>query len=113
MRSLEVLIVRDNKIKSIQGPFDDLMDASEKQLKKCVMKLQLLDIRNNRLTTVVQKNAINFLKETVVLMWNNQFDEDLDMLVKLPRHIVTDCDDDTLLPNPLHLFTPRKDINDF
>lgn len=53
LRSLEVLIVRDNKIKQIDGPFSDLEEATEKQLRKGVMRLQLLDIRNNRLTSIV------------------------------------------------------------
>lgn len=49
LRSLEVLVVRDNKIKQVVGPFKDLEEASEKQLKKGLMKLQLLDIRQNKL----------------------------------------------------------------
>ena len=39
LRSLEVLIARDNKISEIEGPFGDLEDASEKQIKKAIMKL--------------------------------------------------------------------------
>ena len=39
MRSLAVLIVRDNKIKQIVGPFADLEEATEKQLRKGVMNL--------------------------------------------------------------------------
>ena len=30
LRSLEVLIARDNKVRQIEGPFGDLEDASEK-----------------------------------------------------------------------------------
>ena len=71
MRSLKVLIASDNRIEKIEGPFGDLEDASEKQLKKGVMKLQLLDVRRNRLTNIIQKQAVQFLKETVVLMWEN------------------------------------------
>ena len=74
MRSLAVLIVRDNKIKQIQGPFSDLEEATEKQLRKGVMNLHLLDIRGNKLTTLVHKDAVNFLKDTVVLMWGNPFE---------------------------------------
>jgi hypothetical protein len=36
---LEVLILKDNKIKEIEGPFSDLEAASEKQIKKGIMKL--------------------------------------------------------------------------
>ena len=110
MRSVEILIVRDNKIKEIVGPFSDLEDATEKQLRKGVMKLHLLDIRGNKLTKIVQSNAVNFLKETVVLMWNNPFEEDLESIVKLPRHIISEVEDESLIPNPLHMFTARKEI---
>jgi len=37
-------------VKQIEGPFSDLEEATEKQIKKGVMKLQLLDIRDNKLT---------------------------------------------------------------
>ena len=50
LHSVEVLVVRDNKIKKIEGPFGDLQEATEKQIRKGVMKLRLLDIRGNRLT---------------------------------------------------------------
>ena len=74
MRSLKVLIARENKIKQIEGPYGDLEDASEKQLRKGVMKLQVLDVRSNLLTKLIQDQAVNFLKDTVVLMWDNPLD---------------------------------------
>ena len=74
LRSLEVLIVKDNKIRNMEGPFSDLEDATEKQIKKGIMKLQFLDIRENRLTKIFLKEAVNFLKDTVVLMWDNPFE---------------------------------------
>ena len=55
MRSLKVLIASENKITNIEGPYGDLEDASEKQLKKGVMRLQLLDVRKNQLTSIIQK----------------------------------------------------------
>ena len=58
MRSLKVLIASDNKIEKVEGPYGDLEDASEKQLKKGVMKLQLLDVRKNKLTSIIQKQAV-------------------------------------------------------
>ena len=70
-----MIVVRDNKIKQIKGPFNDLQEATEKQLRKNVMRLQMLDIRGNKLTQLVQENAIYFLMETVVLMWQNPFDQ--------------------------------------
>lgn len=77
LRSLEVLIVRDNKVTEIEGPFGDLEDASEKQIKKDLMQLQILDIRNNKLLTLIQDKAVNFLKDTIVFMWNNPLVGDL------------------------------------
>ena len=48
-----MLVVRDNKIKKIEGPFGDLEEATEKQIRKGIMRLRLLDIRNNRLSQIV------------------------------------------------------------
>ena len=76
LHSVEVLVVRDNKIKKIEGPHSDLEEATEKQIRKGIMKLRLLDIRANRLTQIIQKDAQNFLEETVVLMWDNPFECD-------------------------------------
>ena len=58
---MEVLVVRDNKIKKIEGPFGDLEEATEKQIRKGIMRLRLLDIRNNRLSQINQSQAKNFL----------------------------------------------------
>jgi hypothetical protein len=107
MRSLEVLIVRDNKIKTVEGPFADLKDCNEKQLRKGVMKLQLLDLRNNKLSRVCLDKAFQFLSETVVLMWNNPFEDDIDTMLKIPQHILLEDFDEWKVPNPLHLFTSR------
>ena len=46
------------------------------------MKLRLLDIRGNRLTQIIQKEAVSFLEETVVLMWNNPFECDTENLLR-------------------------------
>ena len=45
-------------------------------------------------------------------MWGNPFVEDLEKLCKLPRHVIEDIDDELNIPNPLHLFGVRKEIND-
>ena len=37
LRSLQILVARDNQIKQIEGPFNDLTDVSEKQRKKGIM----------------------------------------------------------------------------
>lgn len=45
------MIVRDNRIKEVTGPFNDLTEATEKQLKKTTMRLVLLDVRKNKLSS--------------------------------------------------------------
>lgn len=113
MRSVQILVARDNKITEIEGPFGDLEDASEKQIKKGVMKLQVLDVRDNRLTKIVQSKAANFLKDTVVVMWNNPFEDSIRDEITQPRHIKTTStdlveEDFAQTPNPLHMFTSRR-----
>ena len=87
LRSLQVLVARENKVSEIEGPFSDLEDASEKQIKKSLMKLQILDIRNNLLEAVIQTKAVNFLKDTIVLMWNNPLEGDLNEELRYPKHL--------------------------
>ena len=102
LRSLEVLIARDNKIDQVEGPFGDLEDATEKQIKRNLMKLQVLDIRGNKLVSVIQAKAVNFLKDTVVLMWHNPFEEEIDAELRYPKHLFLsqELDDDPLkIPN--------------
>ena len=74
LRSVEVLILRKNRIKFVEGPFGDLEDAEEKQKKKDIMKLKVLDLRENKLGEIFLANAQNFLRETVILMWDNPFE---------------------------------------
>jgi len=115
MRSLKVLIASENRIEKIEGPFGDLDDATEKQ-KKSVMKLQLLDVRHNKLTCLIQQHAVVFLKETVVLMWDNPLDSGaIKAEVLEPRSLFNAQKygyDERVIPNPLHLFTPRKPFID-
>ncbi len=110
LRSLETLVVRKNKIREIEGPFQDLEDLDEKQAKKGIMKLKLLDIRENNLTTIFQSKAMNFIKETVVLMWDNPFEakgtlcfEFFNPASLFRAHQEFD-DDHTNIQNPLHIF---------
>lgn len=39
------------------------------------MKLRVLDLRENRVASIFQKEAVAFLRETVVLMWDNPFND--------------------------------------
>ena len=43
--------MRDNRIKEVAGPFNDLAEATEKQLKKTTMRLTLFDVRKNKLSS--------------------------------------------------------------
>jgi len=110
LRSLEVLIVKDNKISNVEGPFADLEEATDKQLKKGIMKLHLLDLRGNHLTKIFLSQAINFLKDTVVLMWGNPFTcgKDIDLEFFDPGSLFRSeqlDDDPSLIQNPMHIFT--------
>lgn len=75
------------------------------------MKLQLLDIRSNRLTKIFLKEAVTFLKDAVVLMWDNPFESDAGEMetefydpASLFRSGQLD-DDYHLIQNPMHIFT--------
>ena len=51
------------------------------------MKLQILDLRNNKLTTLIQPKAVNFLKDTIIFMWNNPFEVDHTEELRYPKHL--------------------------
>ena len=116
LRSLQILLFRKNRVVSVTGPFGDLEDLDEKQKRKqLVMQLRVLDIRENRVASIFQKEAAAFLRETVVLMWDNPFnDPDSQALIAReyqdPMHLfrsTTDFDDDfRQMINPLHLYKP-------
>jgi len=71
LRSLEVLVMRYNNIKKVEGPFNDLDTCNDRQQGRDIMLLKLLDLRDNKLTEIFQSQAANFLEETIVLLWNN------------------------------------------
>ena len=73
------------------------------------MKLQLLDVRNNRLTKMFLRDAVSFLKDTVVLMWENNFECEGDMTKEFfdPASLFRsgDLDDDYhLIQSPMHIY---------
>ncbi len=79
------------------------------------MKLRILDLRENRVASIFQKEAVAFLRETVVLMWDNPFNDPESQALMAreyldPMHLfraTTDFDDDyRLMINPLHLYKP-------
>lgn len=108
LRSLEVLIAKDNKIKDVLGPFDDLREATDKQLKKSLMHLQFLDLRRNKLTSIHLKKAQAFLRETVVLLWQNAF-EDFNEKNKEFHDPSSLFKADEEIHNPMHLYTAPYD----
>ena len=100
---------------TVQGPFLDLDDLDEKQQRKqLVMSLSLLDLRDNKLTSPFQKDAVAFLRETVVLLFDNPFNAEslksLSQEFNDPSHLfraTTEFDDDfRLIMNPLHIYKP-------
>ncbi len=59
-----------NKLNKLVFPFDDLKSASQLQLRREIMDLEVLDLRGNQLSNI--KQAYKFFKSTVVLGWDNQ-----------------------------------------
>ena len=79
------------------------------------MRLKLLDMRENRLAQIFYPEAVNFLKETIVLMWDNPFETKNEMSkeyydpASLFRATVEFDDDYRFIQNPLHIFTAADD----
>ena len=44
-------------------------------------------MRKNRLSDIIHKNAVNFLKETIVIMWDNPFESDVKQELTNPKHL--------------------------
>jgi hypothetical protein len=117
LRSLQVLLFRKNRVVAVTGPFGDLEDLDEKQRRKqLVMQLRILDLRENKLCSIFQKEAAAFLQETVVLMWDNPF-ADMALMAREyldPMHLfraTSEFDDDfRAMINPLHLYKPIDNI---
>ena len=79
------------------------------------MKLSVLDIRGNKLTSLIQSQAVNFLKDTVVIMWGNPLEGEIEAELHYPKHLFLsqELDDDPLkIPNQKHLFTPKRPFLD-
>ncbi len=98
---------------SVTGPFCDLEDLDEKQKRKqLVMRLKILDLRDNRVTDIFQKEACAFLQETVVFLWDNPFSEEALRLISKeyndPMHLFRAThefeDDYKQMLNPLHIY---------
>ena len=86
----------------VTGPFGDLEDLDEKQKRKqLVMQLRLLDLRDNKLATIFQKEATAFLRETVVLMWGNPFSDPEAKALIAKEYL-----------DPMHLFRATCDFED-
>eukprot|EP00347_Sterkiella_histriomuscorum_P018502 403345268 len=120
MRSLDVLIFRKNNIRNVEGPYSDLEEIDDSAAKKGVMKLSLLDLRENKLQKIFLKDAVNFLKDTVVLMWDNPFDQSRAEMCKEfydPGYLfraTSELDDDIkLIQNPLHIYQASQQIKTF
>ena len=69
LRRLKVLILSKNQITKLVFPYEDLKTANKVQLKREVMELSILDIRNNQISST--KFSSKFLRNTMVLAWDN------------------------------------------
>lgn len=70
LRRLKILLLSKNLISKMTLPFDDLRSATKLQLNRELMNLDLLDLRENQITTL-KSTTYKFLKSTVVLAWDN------------------------------------------
>jgi hypothetical protein len=61
--------VNKNQISKVVLPFDDLKQASQLQLRREIMELQILDLRENQIASFKQLNK--YFKDTVVMLWDN------------------------------------------
>jgi len=61
--------VNKNQISKVVLPFDDLKQASQLQLRREIMDLQILDLRENQIGSIKQLNK--YFKDTVVMLWDN------------------------------------------
>jgi len=76
------------------------------------MRLRVLDLRENKLNQIFLKDAVNFLRETVVFMWDNPFQSETFAEISKefndPAHLfraTPEFDDDyTKIMNPLHIY---------
>ena len=116
LRSLEVLLCRKNKFRTVEGPHSDLEDLDERTAKKgAVMKLSLLDIRENKIQNIFLKDALTFLRDTVVIMWDNPFEESKQQMAREyydPSYLfrASELEDDyRLIQNPLHIFKASEE----
>ena len=71
LRRLKVLILSKNDITKLIFPCDDLKTATKTQQKREFMELVLLDLRNNHISNTNQAGTSKFLRNTMVLGWDN------------------------------------------
>jgi len=71
------------------------------------MRLRLVDLRGNLLSSPFLSEAVHFLAETVVLLWNNPFtdNEELVKEYQSPSYWNTQLEKHEIR-NPLHIFYP-------
>jgi Leucine-rich repeat (LRR) protein len=73
LKNLTVLLLSKNSITNVVGPFKDLKEASEMTQKREIMKLQVLDLRENEITTLRHLvKAKNFLRKTLTFVGDNK-----------------------------------------
>jgi hypothetical protein len=71
LRRLKVLILSKNQLTKLVMPEDDLKGATQATKKREYMDLQVLDVRENQLGTHFKQYSSRFLKNTIILGWDN------------------------------------------
>ncbi len=105
-----MLLFRKNRVVKVVGPEGDLADADEKMRSK-IMSLRILDLRENKLESIYMNEAANFLRETVILMWDNPFQDSQRATVEHcdPAHLFRAELEEEPIRNPLHIYQRLTD----
>ena len=110
LRSLKHLDLSKNLINQLTGPYKDLKEATDIQLVKYIMKLEVLDVRQNNINSLYLKGAQNFLKYTVVLAWNERTKTMKNNLKDLFPSMPLKSDSIQIKRPPLYVSIPNEDI---
>ena len=71
LRRLKVLILSKNQLTKLIMPEDDLKGTTQASKKREFMDLQVLDVRENLLGTHFKQYSSRFLKNAIILGWDN------------------------------------------
>ncbi|CDW71067.1 leucine-rich repeat-containing protein typical subtype [Stylonychia lemnae] len=116
LRRLQYLLVPKNNIIQIKAPFNDMKDATELQIFRYTMKLQLLDIRQNPIKSSYLRYQMpkKFLIYAVILCENQQvMNSTLFTNISIQNRITDGTKEQKLNVNPLIIAYPNDKQKQF